>query len=109
MARFYGKVGYAETVETAPGVFKEQMVTRMYYGDVTRIARHWRDSDNLNGNLSVNNSISIVADAYAYQHFSAIRYVEWMDQKWKVSAVEVERPRLILTLGEVYNASLPEV
>lgn len=108
MARFYGKVGYAETVETAPGVFKEKIVPRNYYGDVTRIIRRWSDSDNLNGNLSINNSISIVADAYAYSHFSAIRYVEWMDQRWKVSSVEVERPRLILTLGEVYNASLPE-
>jgi hypothetical protein len=52
---------------------------------------------------SVSNSISIVADAYANEHFLAIRYVEWVGELWTVQDVEIQTPRLLLRLGEVYN------
>lgn len=103
MARFFGRVGYGETVETAPGVHVDQIVEREYYGDVVRNARNLREGENLNPDLSVQNSISIVADAYANEHFHAIRYVEWAGALWTVSTVEVQSPRLLLRLGEVYN------
>jgi hypothetical protein len=103
MARFYGRIGYGEPVETAPGVWADQIVEHYYYGDVIRNARNLREGENLNFDLSVQNSISIVADAYANDHFFAIRYVEWAGVLWTVSAVEVQSPRLILRLGEVYN------
>lgn len=103
MGRFHGVVGYAETVETVPGVSSEVTKERTYYGDVIRNTRRWESGQNLNDNLNVNNSISIVADAYAYDHFFNIRYVRWMGSLWKVTNVEVQRPRLILTIGGVYN------
>lgn len=103
MGRFHGVVGYTETVETVPGVFSEVAKERTYYGDVIRNTRRWESGQNLNDNLNVNNSISIVADAYAYEHFFNIRYVRWMGSLWKVTNVEVQRPRLILTIGGVYN------
>ena len=103
MARYFGRIGYGESVETAPGVWTDQIVERSYYGDVVRNARNLRDGEHLNFDLSVQNSISIVADAYANEHFFAIRYVEWAGVLWTVSEVEVESPRLILRLGEVYN------
>lgn len=103
MAKFFGKVGYAETKETAPGVWTEEIVPREYYGDMTKTTRRWDNSDTLNDNLVFSNSLSIVADAYALENFSAIRYVEWGDAKWKVTTVEVSPPRLILTFGGVYN------
>ena len=105
MAKFYGVVGYAETKETeSPGAWEEQVTERTYYGDVLRNTRR-RDNANgqLNDNLNVNNLISILADAYAYDHFFAIRYIEWMGARWKVTDVEVQRPRLLLTIGGVYN------
>lgn len=105
MAKFYGVVGYAETKETgSPGVWEEQVTERTYYGDVLRNTRR-RDNANgqLNDNLNVNNLISILADAYAYDHFFAIRYIKWMGARWKVTDVEVQRPRLLLTIGGVYN------
>lgn len=105
MAKFFGKVGYAETVETSPGVWQENFVERDYYGDVTRNSRRWDSSQNLNDNLSFNNTISIVADAYAYDNYSAIRYVQWMGSSWKVTTVEVSPPRLILNFGGVFNGS----
>jgi hypothetical protein len=109
MARFFGRVGYGESVETTPGVWIDQITERSYYGDVIRNARSLQEGENLNPDLSVRNSISIVADAYANDHFFAIRYVEWAGALWTVQSVEVQSPRLILRLGEVYNGPTPAV
>lgn len=109
MAKFFGRIGYGIPVETAPGVWVDQIVERSYYGDVIRNARNLREGEHLNFDLSVQNSISIVADAYANNHFFAIRYVEWAGTLWTVSMVEVQSPRLLLRLGEVYNGPTPAV
>jgi hypothetical protein len=109
MAKFSGRVGYGETVETAPGVWVDEIVEHSYFGDIIRNARNLREGENLNPDLSVQNSISIVADAYANDHFFAIRYVEWAGALWTVSSVEVQSPRLLLRLGEVYNGPTPTV
>ena len=103
MAKFYDVVGYGVTEEREDGVWAESIVERKYYGDVLRVARRYERGEQLNDNLNVNNQISIVADAYAYDHFFAIRYVRWMGALWKVTDVEVQRPRLILSIGGVYN------
>ncbi len=104
MAKYYGRVGFADgTVETAPGVWKERIVEREYYGDVIRNTRRLRETEFLNDSITIGNSISIVSDPYALQNFHAIRYIEWMGTNWKVSSVEVQYPRLVLGLGEVYH------
>lgn len=103
MAKFYGKVGYGETRETAPGVFSEAIVEKTYYGDVLRNSRRLVKGEGVNDDISVGNNISIIADPYAYEHFFAIRYVEWAGARWKVDDVEVKRPRLKLTLGGVWH------
>ncbi len=77
MAEFYGVIGYGETVETAPGVWQDNIIEYNYYGDVVRNARKLQEGEQLNNDLSVGNSISIVADAYANEHFFAIRYIKW--------------------------------
>lgn len=105
MARFYGRIGYGESVESEAesGIFADVITERLYYGDVIRNMRNLAAGDNLTPDLSVSNVISIVADAYANDHFFAIRYVEWSGVLWTVTNVEVQSPRLLLTLGEVYN------
>ena len=104
MARFYGVVGYIETKETKPGVWTEVITERNYQGDVIRDSRTLQNSGNVNDNIIVSNQISVVADAYAYQNFHAIRYVVWNGIKWKASTVDVSTyPRMIMTLGGVYN------
>lgn len=103
MAKFYGKIGYAMTKETTPGVWVEEIVERSYYGDVIRNIRRLQGSENLNDDINISNEISIVADAFANQNFHSMRYVEYMGAKWKVSSVEVKYPRLILNVGGVYN------
>ena len=103
MAKFYGEVGYGESVESKPGVWEDVIVERKYYGDVLRNTRRLENGENLNDDLSVSNSISIMADGYAYDHFFAIRYLRWMGIHWTVTDVEVKSPRLILRIGGVYN------
>ena len=103
MAKFYGKVGYGESVDMGNGIFEDRITVRMYTGDVVRNSRILREGEKVNDDLSVSNSISIVADPYANVHFFAIRYVEWAGTLWKVSDVEVQSPRLLLRLGGVYN------
>ena len=103
MAKFYGKIGYANTVETKPGVYEEQIVERSYYGDLIRNTRRLQSADQVNDDINVSNEISIVADPYATNNFHTMRYAVFMGTKWKISNVEVSYPRLILTLGGVYN------
>ena len=103
MAKFYGVIGYAVTKETAPGVWTEEIAEQSYYGDLTRNMRRLQDSGDLNDDINVANEISIVADPYANANFHSMRYVAFMGAKWKISKVEVQYPRLILTLGCVYN------
>ena len=103
MAKFYGEIGFAETVETVPGVWDERIIKRNYFGELIRNTRRLESSGQVNDNVNVENQISILADPYANQNFHSIRYVEFMGAAWKVSKVEVQYPRLILTLGGVYN------
>lgn len=103
MAKFYGIIGYANTVETTPGVYTERITTRSYFGDVSRNTRRLQGSGQVNDNVEVANQISIVADPFAYQNFHSMRYVEYMGAKWKINNVEVQHPRLILTIGGLYN------
>ena len=103
MAKFFGKIGFTKTEETAPGVYREVTTERDYRGDVLRNTRKWENGEHLNDDLNVNNQISIVADAYANENFFAMRYISWMGASWKITNVEVQRPRLILTIGGVYN------
>ena len=103
MAKFYGTIGYAKTVETMPGVWTEQITERDYYGDVIKNSRRLQSSDKVNDDININNQISIVADPYAINNFHSMRYAEFMGAKWKISDVEVQYPRLLLTLGGLYN------
>ena len=103
MAKFYGPIGYAEMVETRPGVWDEKITERMYFGDLTRNTRRLQSTETLNDDINIANEISIVADPFANENFHAMRYVGFMGAKWKISNVEVQYPRLILTVGGVYN------
>lgn len=109
MARFFGKVGYSQTVKMAGGVHEFVITEQQYQGDVITQDRELVSGDKVISDYRVGNSISIVADAYANEHFVAIQYVEWMGSLWVVSNVTVRAPRLILRLGGVYNGPTPEV
>lgn len=103
MARFCGVIGFGENYEASPGVWKERITERSYYGDITRNTRKLQPSGQLNDNVNISNEISIVADPFAFHNFHSMRYVEFMGTKWKISNAEVQYPRLILTAGDLYN------
>ena len=101
--KFCGKVGYVIQKETRPGIWEEVSEERTYRGDVLRNYDRWSDSSKVNGNTLLQNNISILADAYAYHNFMWMKYVEFMGAKWKIDSIEVERPRIRLSLGGLYN------
>lgn len=103
MAKWCGVIGFAETVEKSPGVWVDEVVPRLYYGDLTRNTRRLQSTDQLNNDINIANELSILADPYANQNFHAMRYAEFMGTKWKIESVEVQYPRLILSLGGVWN------
>lgn len=102
--KYYGKIGYVDSVETSPGVWKEsKVIERLYTGDIIRNTRRRDSGENLNDDVNISNEISIVADSFANQNFHLLRYAEWMGTRWKITNIDVQPPRLILSLGGVYN------
>jgi len=103
MAKFSGVIGFITTSETAPGVYTPVVEEKDYIGDFLRNARNWQEGQSINSDLALNTRISIVADPYLTSNVSYIRYVKFDGAAWKVTNVEFQRPRLILTMGGVYN------
>lgn len=103
MAKFCGIIGYVITRETEPGIYVEEIVENEYYGDVVRNTRRLREAAKVNDDINISNQISIVADPFANNNFHAMRYIMFMGAKWKIIEVEVQYPRLILSIGGLYN------
>lgn len=103
MAKVSGKIGYYSNTESEPGVWEDTITEKQYYGDVVRNFNKLTSIDSINTKLTLRNNISIVADPYAFHNFQHIKYIEIDGVKWTVTGVEVQHPRLILELGEVYN------
>jgi len=105
MTRFYGEVGYGDTVEDPPNssIWKEQITEYSYFGEVLQNNRRLEEGDGLNHDIVVGNRISIVADDHASKNYLKIKYIRWEGECWTVTNVEVRRPRLILSLGSVWN------
>ena len=102
--RWYGKIGYAFPEEISPGVWEDRIEEREYRGDIVKSARRWNDNGSINGELNISNQISVLSDPYIIANFQHIRYAEFMGNFWKVTDITVQYPRLVMTLGGVYNA-----
>lgn len=105
MAKWYGVIGYADTVEVEPGIWDEQVTERPYYGELIRNTRRLQTTDKVNDDLTISNQISIVSDPYAINNFHAMKYAVLWGTKWKITSVEVQYPRLVLEVGGVYNGN----
>lgn len=103
MAKISGVIGYNVSSETAPGVWEPSIIERPYYGDLIKNTRRLQSTDKVNDDINISNEVSIVADPYAMTNFHTMRYVQFMGAKWKITNVEVQYPRLILSLGGLYN------
>lgn len=104
MAKFYGAIGYGIPTETSPGIWEDTIKEVKYRGDIYRNTSQWSSSsDSTNDDINVSNQISIVSDPFANANFHHMKYVQFMGAKWKIKSVEVKHPRLVLTIGGVYN------
>ena len=103
MTKFFGKIGYAMTQETKPGVWTDQIIEHEYYGDLLRNSYRFQTSDKVNDDVLIANEFSIIADSFAKDNFHLMRYIEFEGTKWKITNVEVRYPRLNLTVGGIYN------
>lgn len=103
MAKWHGKIGFAESVETEPGVWSDQITEREYYGDLNKNIYNMNSQNVTSTNVNISHSISITSDPYADQNFPSMRYAEFRGTKWKITNAEAQYPRLLLTLGGLYN------
>ncbi len=103
MSRFYGAIGFARQEQTAPGVYSDTIVEKDYRGELIQNMVRWDSTDSVNDDMRISNTLSIIADPYSQNHISEMRYVVWLGKKWKITSVTVERPRLKLELGGLYQ------
>ena len=103
MAKYYGQIGFASTQETSPGIWTEVITERDYYGDINKWSRRLSSGEGINDNVDISNTISILADPFVNNNLQNMRYITWAGSKWKVTSVDVEFPRMNLTLGGLYN------
>ena len=103
MAKFYGAIGYAIPSQTSPGVWQDEIVEKVYRGDIVLDQRRWQKSEGVNDNLNLDNSVSIIADAFAYENAGVIKYIVIDGAKWCIQSVRADRPRLVLQIGGLYN------
>lgn len=102
MAKYYGHIGFATQVESEPGIWTDVIDRRPYKGDILRSGRRYETSENINDHFTITNSFSIISDAFLYSHIPAMRYIEYLGTKFKITSVEIERPRVTISVGGVY-------
>ena len=103
MAKFCGMIGYAIQVETVPGVWEDQIIERSYRGDIILNQRRWERTEAIHDDLTLDNSVSIIADSYAYSNSGLMKYIVIDGNKWKISSLVINRPRIVLQIGGLYN------
>lgn len=104
MAKYHGNIGFAVQVETRPGIWEDVIEDRPYKGDVLSNVRRWDPSENINDDFTISNRFSVISDAFLYSHIPAMRYIEYMGTKFKISSVNIDRPRVQISVGGVYVA-----
>lgn len=107
MAKYYGAIGYAIQTESAPGVWTDEITEKNYRGDVLLNQQRWQGSDKVNDNFNIDNSISVIADEFAYKNIGFMKYIMWHDTAWKIQSISINRPRIVIQIGGVYNGERP--
>lgn len=103
MAKFHGVIGYAIQSETAPGVWTDTITEKFYRGDVILNQQRWQPSEKVNDNFNIDNRLSIIADEFMFKHIGFIKYIVWHNTKWKIQSLSINRPRITLEIGGIYN------
>lgn len=103
MAKYSGMIGFGYSEQGANDVTLIEIIEKPYYGDVTKNYYRNQPGEDLNDNITVDNVISIVSNPYLSENLASLKYVTWNGSKWKISSVEINHPRVNLTIGGVYN------
>lgn len=99
---YHGKLGFITTVDKGHGIRGKESVERYYYGDLKRISWHRADPQAVNTGLNISNQLSIMGDPFLDENLSDLKWVEFKNKKWAVTNVEVEPPRIVITMGDLY-------
>ena len=92
-----------------PGVFSDSMKEIPVTGLLLREGQYPnRSVEGTATNVALQNRISIVMDSRIEKHIFNIRWATFEGVKFAVTSIEVKRPRIVLTLGGVYNESTGE-
>lgn len=103
MSKFTGLVGYVTQGETAPGVWSPVDNPKKMKGDVLRQSSSSQNDNKVNSDISLNHRVSLLGDSYAFTNYYAIKWIELNGRKWEVASVELQRPRIIVTVGGLWN------
>ena len=104
MSKYAGRIGFAEMVETEPGVWEEKICEKEVRGDTERVSRQLQNSQYLNDNLNLSNTFSIIGNPYIYNNIMRMRYLTFRCEKWEITNVDASNyPRLTINVGGVYN------
>lgn len=103
MAKYAGLVGYATDVQSSPGVWSQVIAPKRMRGDIIRQSSSNQNDDKVNSDVALVHRVSLVGDAFAFDNYFKIKWVTLYGQKWEVTTIEVQRPRLIVSLGGIWN------
>jgi hypothetical protein len=103
MAKFSGLVGYVTQEEQVPGVWSPVEKTAMMKGDVIRLSSTYQDNGKVNSDMSLNHRVSLIGDAYAFENYFKLKWVDFNGLRVEINSIEMQRPRIIITLGGVWN------
>ena len=107
MAKYCGSIGFAITTDDGHGVWEDTITERKYYGDVLQNTRRWSDGDKIIGDITISNRFSILADSFAKSNIGAMKYITYLGERWKIESVDIQYPRVIISVGGVYNGPDP--
>lgn len=105
MTKYAGLVGYVTQIETRPGIWEPKSTEKKMTGDVLNLGHSYDTGNKVNDDITLQHKISLVGSPYAYSNLYNLRYLWYMGEKWKIIGVAVERPRIVVTIGGVWNAT----
>ena len=106
--KYSGKIGFEVTVNDGDGVWKPIITDKPYTGDVLRLIRNKDSGDHIIDGLKLNSQFSILMDPFFQDHFSSVKYIEYMGTKWSIESIEPNYPRVLITPGGIYHGDEPE-
>ena len=109
MAKYSGMLGYVMPAkEDPPGIWKPSaVVEKLGRGDLIRQTITNEDVSGLSDGININNQISIIMDPFVNKNLESLKYVILYGTRWEIKSMTINRPRVILTLGGVYNGEYP--